>query len=66
MPAADVIRGRLSFFPEGQRVAREYVLSVKKQIQEAEATAQEDRETIRYGVYFFFATCVLDGIVCSI
>lgn len=66
MPSADVIRGRQQFFPEGDRIAREYLLAVKKKIQDAENTVIEDRETIRSGIYFFFGTCILDGIICSI
>jgi len=66
MPTAELARGRRSFFPDGERVAKFFMETVKDNLQEEENNHTENQENLRNGTYFFIATCFLDWIVCTL
>jgi hypothetical protein len=66
MPTNELIRGRKSFFPEGDHIAKSFLESIKANLREEENNDIENRDNMRYGTYFFIATCLLDWVICTV
>jgi hypothetical protein len=65
MPILELIRGRHSFFSEGAAIGRNFVVSIRFAIEDIEENRRENKENLKRGIIYFFFTCILDYVVCT-